>query len=137
MLTHEVQIRVSYADTDQMGYVYYGTYARYFEIARVEMLRSIGFSYKEMEASGIMMPVLEHYTKYLYPARYDDLLTVKTYVKKAPGVRMNFEYEIFNEDQQLLTTGNTMLVFITQKNRKPCPPPATLADRLQPFFAGT
>ncbi len=81
MYTYAIQIRVCYADTDQMGYVYYGNYARYYEIGRVEALRNLGFSYKELEASGIMMPVYEHFSKYLQPARYDDLLTVKVFVK--------------------------------------------------------
>jgi acyl-CoA thioester hydrolase len=134
MYSHAVQIRVCYADTDQMGYVYYGNYARYYEIARVESLRNLGFSYKELEASGIMMPVYENYSKYLKPARYDDLLTVKVFVKTLPKVRMVFEYEIYNEKIILLNSGITTLVFINQKTQKPCAVPEKLLRDLEPFF---
>jgi len=135
MFTHHVQIRVTYADTDQMGYVYYGNYARYYEIGRVEALRSLGFSYKEMEASGIMMPVYENNSRYLQPALYDDLLTVKVLVKNPPSVRMVFEYEIYNEAVTLLHTGVTTLVFLNRQTNKPCRAPGALLERLKPFFA--
>ena len=135
MFTHHVQIRVTYADTDQMGYVYYGNYARYYEIGRVEALRSLGFSYKEMEASGIMMPVYENNSKYLQPALYDDLLSVKVLVRNPPSVRMVFEYEIYNEGGTLLHTGITTLVFLNRQTNKPCRAPGTLLERLKPFFA--
>ena len=135
MYTFAIQIRVCYADTDQMGYVYYGNYARYYEIGRVEALRNLGFSYKELEASGIMMPVYENFSKYLQPARYDDLLTVKVFVKAMPKVRMIFEYEIYNESNILLNTGVTTLVFINQQNQRPCPVPVKLAQRLETFFS--
>ncbi len=135
MFTHHVQIRVTYADTDQMGYVYYGNYARYYEIGRVEALRSLGFSYKEMEASGIMMPVYENNSRYLQPALYDDLLTVKVLVKTPPSVRMVFEYEICNEAGTLLHTGVTTLVFFNRQTNKPCRAPGVLLERLKPFFA--
>ena len=118
-----------------MGYVYYGNYARYYEIGRVEALRNLGFSYKELEASGIMMPVYENFSKYLQPARYDDLLTVKVFVKGMPKVQMIFEYEIYNENNILLNTGVTTLVFINQQSQRPCPVPAKLAQRLEPFFS--
>jgi acyl-CoA thioester hydrolase len=134
MYTHQVQIRVCYADTDQMGYVYYGNYARYFEIARVECLRNLGFSYKELEASGIMLPVYDYCTRYLQPAQYDDLLTVKVLVKAVPKVRIVFDYEIYSVNQALLTTGSTTLVFINRQTKKPCPAPATLLLKLNPFF---
>lgn len=134
MFTHEVQIRVCYADTDQMGYVYYGNYARYYEIARVEALRNIGFSYKEMEESGTMMPVYEYACKYLQPATYDDLLTVKVSVKTFPKVRIVFEYQIFNEANTLLNTGITTLVFINKNSGRPCPIPSELAAKMRPFF---
>jgi acyl-CoA thioester hydrolase len=117
-----------------MGYVYYGNYARYYEIGRVEALRNLGFSYKELEASGIMMPVYENFSKYLQPARYDDLLMVKVFVKAMPKVRMTFEYEIYNESNILLNTGVTTLVFINQRYQKPCPVPVKLAQKLEPFF---
>jgi acyl-CoA thioester hydrolase len=117
-----------------MGYVYYGNYARYFEIARVECLRNLGFSYKELEASGIMMPVYDYSTRYLQPAQYDDLLTVRVVVKSLPKVRMLFDYEIYNEQQTLLTTGSTTLVFINRQTKKPCPAPDILLLKLNPFF---
>jgi acyl-CoA thioester hydrolase len=117
-----------------MGYVYYGNYARYFEIARVECLRNLGFSYKELEASGIMMPVYEYSTRYLQPAQYDDLLTVSVVVKALPKVRMVFDYEIYNEQQALLTTGSTTLVFINRQTKKPYPAPDALLLKLTPFF---
>lgn len=135
MYTYSIQIRVCYADTDQMGYVYYGNYARYYEIARVEALRNLGFSYKEMEASGILMPVYENTSRYLQPARYDDLLTVKVLVKTPPTVRMIFEYEIYTEDNTRLNIGVTTLVFINQQTQKPCMVPARLAQILKPFFS--
>jgi acyl-CoA thioester hydrolase len=135
MFTHHVQIRVTYADTDQMGYVYYGNYARYYEIGRVEALRSLGFSYKEMEASGIMMPVYENVSRYLQPALYDDLLTVKVFVQHLPSARMVFGYEIYNEGGTLLHTGVTTLVFLNRRTNKPCRAPGELLERLKPYFA--
>jgi acyl-CoA thioester hydrolase len=117
-----------------MGYVYYGNYARYFEIGRVEALRNLGFSYKELENSGVMMPVYDLRTRYLQPARYDDLLTVRVSVEEMPQVRMTFAYEIVNESLVLLTTGSTTLVFINMKNNRPCKVPEALAAKLMPFF---
>ena len=119
MIVAENQIRVRYAETDQMGYVYYGNYSTYFEVARVELFRTFGISYKEMEEQGVMMPVLEQHIKYIRPAKYDDLLTIKTYLKSKPGVRIKFEYEVFNEDKTLLTKAETMLVFVDMKTGKP------------------
>lgn len=135
MYTHEVQIRVCYADTDQMGYVYYGNYARYYEIARVEALRSLGFSYKELEVSGILMPVYENISRYKQPARYDDLLTVKAIVRALPKVRIVFEYEIYNEQNTLLNTGLTTLVFINQRTNKPCMAPDELTAKLNLYIS--
>jgi acyl-CoA thioester hydrolase len=134
MYKFSVQIRVCYADTDQMGYVYYGNYARYYEIARVEALRHLGFSYKELELSGVMMPVLELHTHYRQPARYDDLLTVSVQVKEMPKVRMIFDYEIENEAGLLLNTGSTTLVFIRMATQRPCAVPQTLTEKLQMYF---
>ena len=122
MIIHEIQIRVRYAETDQMGYVYYGNYATYFEVARVETFRSIGFSYKEMEDEGIMMPVLEYKTKYIKPAYYDDLLTIKVMINEKPGVRIRFEYEVYNEAKVLLNVSETTLVFVSKQTGKPITP---------------
>ena len=107
MYVHETKIRVRYSETDQMGYVYNGNYAQYYEIGRVEMLRSLGMTYQEMEDSGVMMPLLELKSKFIKPALYDQELTIKTTVKTLPGVRIHFDYEIFNEAQELINIGHT------------------------------
>ncbi|WP_159470738.1 thioesterase family protein [Dyadobacter sp. 3J3] len=135
MFAYEVKgIRVRYADTDQMGYVYYGNYARYYEIGRVEALRSVGFSYKEMEETGVMMPVYENKSRYIKPARYDDELTIKVLMQKLPGTRVVFEYEIRNQDDVLLNVGETTLVFQKMDNAKLCIAPAELLEKLNPYF---
>lgn len=123
MIESSYQIRVRYAETDKMGYVYYGNYAMYFEVARVELFREHGVSYKEMEEEGVMMPVLEQKTKYIKPALYDDLLTIKTTIKGKPGMRVTFAYEVFNEQEQLLTVAETTLVFVNMQTGKPTLPP--------------
>jgi acyl-CoA thioester hydrolase len=128
MLQSSTKLRVRYSETDQMGYVYYGNYAQYFEVARVEFLRSKGISYKELEKKGIMLPVLELKVKYHKPAKYDDLLTIKTIVKKRPSITIEFHFEIFNEQNELLTTGFTSLVFIDMKRNKPTRPPKIIID---------
>lgn len=118
MLTHQVHYRVCYADTDQMGYVYYGNYARFYEIARVETLRSIGVSYKVLEDAGIGLPVYENYSKYHAPALYDDLLRVECTLIKMPSARIEFEYKIFNQSENLLHEGKTTLVFMDLASKK-------------------
>lgn len=127
-LTSETQIRVRYGETDQMSYVYYGNYAQYFEVARVDCLRKLGISYKELEEQGIMLPVLKLEVNYHKPGKYDDLLTIKTIVKKIPSVRIEFDFEIFNEDNELITTGYTSLVFIDIKRNKPTKAPKIITD---------
>ena len=134
MYTSETKIRVRYAETDQMGVVYYGNYAIYFEVARVEALREMGVSYKSMENEGVMLPVLEQYMKYIRPAKYDDVLTIKTYLKELPSARIRFEYEVFNEEGTLLTIANTALVFVNSKTMKPCAAPQKLITLLEPKF---
>ncbi|MEN7551020.1 thioesterase family protein [Rapidithrix thailandica] len=135
MFLREFQIRVRYADTDQMGYVYYGNYATFYEIGRVESLRSLGFSYKQLEEEGVMMPVLESSSKYLGPARYDELLTIKTVIKELPKVKIRFEYEIFNEAGNLIHTGDTILAFIRKDNHRPCRAPKQILSLLSPYFS--
>jgi len=135
MFTFDFSLRVCYADTDQMGYVYYGNYGRFYEIARTEALRSLGFSYKEIEAAGTMMPVYENKSRYLQPARYDDVLTIRVILRKRPAVRIVFEYEVYNESGVLLNTGETTLVFVNRTNNRPCPAPAQLSRSLEPYFA--
>ncbi|GGB99982.1 acyl-CoA thioesterase [Dyadobacter sediminis] len=135
MFTYEVKgIRVRYADTDQMGYVYYGNYARYYEIGRVEALRSLDFHYKAMEDEGVMMPVYENRSRYLKPARYDDELSIKVILNEIPGIRVVFHYEIRNQHHVLLNTGETTLVFQRRDNGKLCMAPEKLLDKLRGYF---
>ena len=136
MFTNEVQIRVRYAETDQMGYVYYGNYATYFEVARVESLRKLGLSYRELENSGIMLPVLEYKSKFIRPAKYDDLLTIKVTIKELPTARIHFEYEVYNESKELLTVGDTTLVFINGTSKRPCAAPDIFIKTMQMYFSG-
>lgn len=134
MYTSETHIRVRYGETDQMGYVYYGNYAMYYEVARVESLRQLGLSYRELEDMGVMMPVLENQSKFIAPGRYDDLLRIVTTLREKPGVRIRFEYEIFNESNILIHKGETLLVFIDKKTNKPCRPPEAMLNVLAPYF---
>lgn len=136
MFTSETQIRVRYAETDQMGYVYYGNYATYYEVGRVESLRNLGLSYKELEDMGVMMPVLENRTRYLLPGKYDELLTVKVTIPKLPRVKILFTYEIYNEDKQLINEGETTLAFIEAQSKKPVRMPDVMCKLLEPFFNG-
>ena len=134
MFDFSTTIRVRYADTDQMGFVYYGNYARYFEIGRVEALRSLGIAYKDLEANGIMMPVLENYSKYIRPAFYDDLLTLRVMVREVPGTRIRFEYEIKNQDSVLIHTGFTVLVFMSAETKKVVAFPDYIRLAIESFF---
>lgn len=128
MFTQKTQVRVRYAETDQMGVVYYGNYPQYFEVGRVEALRNVGMSYREMEANGIMLPVLNLQVKYIRPARYDDLLTITTRVPELPGTRIRFEHEVHNEEGTLLTLGQVELVFLDISRQKPVQAPESLLD---------
>jgi len=120
---NEISFHVRYAETDQMGYVYYGNYAQYLEMGRVAWLRSLGISYKTMEEKGVMLPVVSMQIDFKKPALYDDLITVKSKLKKIPSIKIEFDYEIFNEAQELLVTANTVLAFIDMKTKRPvvCP----------------
>lgn len=126
--------RVRYAETDQMGVVYYGNYPQFFEIGRVEALRSLGLTYKEIEARGIMLPVLKLEVKYLAPATYDDLIQIKTEIRSLPQTRITFHHEIRNEAGDLLTLGMVQLVFVDIKTRKPVMAPDYFLELIQPFF---
>ena len=128
---HEIQLRVRYAETDQMGIVYYGNYAQYFEVGRVEWLRNFGISYKSMEEEGLMLPVVSLSVKYKKPARYDDLIKVKTQLVKLPSASIEFEYEITNESGEILTLGNTVLVFMDVNKNRPTKCPEYLLDKLR------
>ncbi len=127
---YEFNVRVRYAETDQMGVVYHGNYAQYFEMGRVEWLRNLGVSYKSMEEAGIMLPVVSLTMNYKKPARYDDLLRVRTIFKKQDGVKIEFDYEIYNEANELLTTGYSMLVFVDMKTGRPVSPPDYVREKL-------
>lgn len=131
LYSHEIQLRVRYAETDQMGIVYYGNYAQYFEVGRVEWLRKFGISYKKMEDEGILLPVISLSVRYKNPARYDDLIKVKTQLVKLPSASIEFSYEITNELGEILTQGNTVLVFMDVIKNKPTRCPEYLLDKLR------
>lgn len=128
-------VRVRYGETDQMGYVYYGFYAMYYEVARVESLRQLGLTYKQIEEMGVIMPVLENKSKFLLPGRYDELLTIVTTIREKPSVRIKFEYSIFNEENKLIHEGETLLAFVDRKTNRPCRPPREMEKVLEPYFS--
>ncbi len=130
MKIYEFNVRVRYSETDQMGVVYHGNYAQYFEMGRVEWLRNIGISYKWMEENGVMLPVVSLTTNYKKPARYDDLLRVKTIFKSQTSVKIEFDYEIYNEQDELLTIGNSILVFVNMKTGRPMAAPDYVKTQL-------
>ena len=131
MFKSETIIRVRYAETDQMGFVYYGNYAQYYEVARVEALRSIGISYKSLEDSGIMMPVVKMSINYKKPAYYDDILRIVTKIKFIPTIKMEFLYEIYNSNDVLINSGETILVFVSKATMKPCQCPNWFVNILE------
>lgn len=130
MITHSTSFRVRYGETDQMGVVYHGNYAQYFELGRTEWLRCLGVTYKDMEISGIMLPVISLNSKFIKSALYDDVLTVKTILKKKPLVKIEFDYEILNQHQELICTGNTTLAFMNSKTGKPIKCPDEILARM-------
>jgi acyl-CoA thioester hydrolase len=134
MIKSKITIRVRYGETDQMGFAYYGVYAQYYEVGRVETLRQIGFSYREMEEKGIMLPVSDYNIKFIKPARYDDEVTIETTVRALPTVRFNFEYECFNSARELLNTGKVTLVFMDKKRNKACAPPDWFIEKIKHHF---
>ena len=135
MYNHTTQIRVRYSETDRMNYVYYGNYAQYFEVARVEALRNLGISYKSLEeVEGVMLPVLDYQIKFFKPGFYDELLTIKTVIVKMPQARIFFEYEVFNEKMELINKASTTLVFVNKATGKPMSAPANFLKLLQPYF---
>jgi acyl-CoA thioester hydrolase len=134
MNEHQVQVRVRYSETDQMGVVYHGNYIPFFEIGRVEWLRDKGISYKSLEESGIALPIVSMTLNYKKPARYDDLLTVKTKLKKYSGVKIEFECEIWSEQGELLTMANFLLVFVDLKTSRPLVPPSYILEIVNVFI---
>ena len=136
MYESTVQIRVRYAETDQMNVVYYGNYAQSFEVGRVESIRQLGLVYKDMEASGVIMPVVELHIRYLRPATYDDLLTVKTTIRELPeNYRVEFFQDVYNESGKLLAAGRVVLYFLEAQTKRKTNIPATLREKLLPFFS--
>jgi acyl-coA thioester hydrolase, ybgC/ybaW family len=130
-LHFDYTLRTRYAETDQMGVVYYGNYPQYLEIGRVEWLRAIGLTYKEMEAEGIMMPVVSLQIQYKKPALYDELITIRTKLKDLPSTKIEFDYEILNEKGELLSTANTILVFVDAKTFRPVRCPEKVLDLIR------
>jgi len=128
---HTIQLRVRYGETDQMGYCYYGNYAHYFEVGRVETLRSLGLSYKQLENEGFMLPVSEFSVKYKSPAFYDDLLFIETTITETKGARVYFTYTIKNESNVTIATATTTLVFVAKETMRPTTPPSIFTKLLE------
>jgi acyl-CoA thioester hydrolase len=128
------KVRVRYSETDQMGYCYYGNYAAFFEVARVEALRELSMSYKQMEEDGIAMPVLEYQIKYYKPAFYDDELTIETTIEEMPKARIYFSYKTFNAKSELINEAKTSLVFVNKTTGRPCMAPEHFLKALERFF---
>jgi acyl-CoA thioester hydrolase len=135
MYSHETQVRVRYGETDQMGYLYYGNYALYYEIGRVEMLRSLGLTYKDMESKyHIKMPVMSVQMRFVRPALYDELLTIKTTLRDLPTQNITFYVEVFNEKKKLVNGGSVRLCFVDMTSNKTVSPPQFLIEKLNPYF---
>lgn len=134
MYTSTTKIRVRYAETDMMGYVYYGNYATYFEVARVEAIKKLGFSYRRMEDEGIALPVLEFSIKYYKPAFYDDELRIETTISELPKARISFTYQTFNEKNELINEAATTLVFINKNTQRPCAAPDDFIEAMKAYF---
>lgn len=136
MYEHSTTVRVRYAETDQMDIVYYGNYAQYFEVGRAESIRELGFTYKRMEEMGVRMPVVQMEARFLRPAHYDDLITIKTVLKELPQKHLiEFHHEVYNERKKILTTGKVVLFFIDITTGKKINMPANLKETLAPFFS--
>ena len=135
MYTYDTQLRVRYGETDQLGYLYYGRYAEYFEVGRVELIRSLGLTYKELEEQyGIWLPVVSMEMRFVRPAYYDDLLTVHTEIRKLPDEYITFHCEIYNEKRKLVNAGAIRLCFFAAATKKVVPAPEYLLEKLRPFF---
>jgi acyl-CoA thioester hydrolase len=136
MYESSTQVRVRYGETDQMSVVYHGNYVQYFEVGRVEAIRTLGISYKDMEEQGIIMPVIEWQAKFLRPAKFDDLITIKTILKELPhDHRITFHQEVYNEDGKLLTSGKVLLYFMTSPGMQRASMPTDLRSKLLPYFS--
>lgn len=137
MYKSETQLRVRYAETDQMNVVYYGNYAQYFEVGRVESIRQLGYTYKMLEDNGVIMPVVEMNVRYLRPATYDELLTIRSQIRELPhGYEMEFYQEVYNEQNKLLAAGKVILYFLDKATWKRTNIPMALKEKLEPYFGG-
>lgn len=134
MFVHETRVRVRYAETDQMGQMYYGRYAELFEVGRVEALRALGFPYRRIEERGILLPVRDLSVRYLMPVRYDDEVIIRTTIMEPLSARIRFRYELLSESGERLTEAETTLVFVDAMSKRPCRAPADLIAALAPFF---
>jgi acyl-CoA thioester hydrolase len=134
MLSSEIKIRVRYGEVDRMGYLHHGNYPLYFEEGRTELIRAIGLTYREIEDKGILLPVRDMSIKYFLPAKYDDLLTIKTILKNKPMVKLEFDYSVINEKGELLCEAHTTLAIVSAVNRKPARIPAFFSELLDPYF---
>ena len=135
MYSHEVKKRVRYGETDQMGYLYYGNYALYYEIGRVEMLRSLGLTYKQMESEwGVMMPVVNMSSRYLRPAYYDDEILIRTQIRKLPDAEITFHFELYNPQGKLVNGGRVVLCFVDTTTQRRITCPEHLLKTLSPYF---
>lgn len=134
MYSSDLKQRIRYGETDQMGYVYYGRYAEFFEIGRTELMRALGMTYRELESRGILLPVVKMHVKYIRPVAYDELITIRTTLRTLPTARIAFHYEIFNEAGDFLNEAEVQLVFTDSVSRKPVRPPKDLIEALSPFF---
>lgn len=127
-------LRTRYAETDQMGVIYYGNYPQYLELGRVEWLRQLGISYKEMEEEGVMLPVVSLQINYKKPAFYDELLTIRTKFKEVTSSKIEFDYEILNEKSEIISTANTVLVFVDKKTWRPTRCPEKIIHLIQKYY---
>ena len=134
MITHDTPFRVPYGDVDRMGFLYHSHYVELFDMGRTELMRSIGLPNAEIEADGVMLPVLKVEVNYRNPAYYDDLLTIRTTLSEMPGVKIRFDYEVFRENGDRITTGSVTLAFMHADTKTACRPPQRLLEKLAPFF---
>lgn len=133
-----ISFRVRYGETDQMGIVYHGNYLQYLEMGRVEWLRELGISYKSLEEKGIILPVISVRLKYLKSAAYDDLITVRTHLKKPPQVKIEFDYEILADNGDILVEANTVLAFMKRDSNRPMACPEFILTKIRErYFPGT
>lgn len=135
MFVYESKVKVRYVETDQMGVVHHSNYAQYYELARTECFEACsGMTYETMEHEGVMLPIVELQSNFLKPALYNQVLTIKSIVKELPTVKLTVDYEIYNEANELINTGKTVLVFVNKVSRRPCQPPKNFMQQVRQYF---